>query len=360
MNQLRDWSNVLRAWLAQRLRSDVYYVTDRGRWSFYWDAYYITHGLRQRHGIGAHIIHDAHRLRKQIIQIGDRYAYLRGGYEKIHPSNVVFLTWFHGDINDPNPDIQEMFACLPAALPHLQKIVITCRISHDVLTSQGVPPEKLVKIPLGVDLKHFQPPTPEIRAHVRQKLGIPAEAFCIGSFQKDGRGWEGEGLVPKLVKGPDIFLETMAGLARRHPNLMVLLTGPARGYVKQGLEKIGVPYVHQEFEYYPDILPCYHALDLYLITSRSEGGPKALLESWATAVPLVSTRVGMCADLMRHGVNGLITDVEDVTGLIACAEQFISDADLRDRCVEQALKDVAAYDWGLVADGYFELYKSFL
>ena len=39
----------------------------------------------------------------------------------------------------------------------------------------------------------------------RRVLGLPASAFVVGSFQKDGVGW-GEGLEPKLIKGPDVLL----------------------------------------------------------------------------------------------------------------------------------------------------------
>ena len=50
----------------------------------------------------------------------------------------------------------------------------------------------------------------------------------------------GDGVEPKLVKGPDVFLKGVAKLAVDH-RLFVLLTGPARGYVKRGLDAIGVP-----------------------------------------------------------------------------------------------------------------------
>ena len=64
-------------------------------------------------------------------------------------------------------------------------------------------------------------------------------AMVIGSFQKDGSGWK-EGLIPKMVKGPDIFLRAIEILNNSIPELFVLLTGSARGYVRHGLEKMKV------------------------------------------------------------------------------------------------------------------------
>ena len=145
---------------------------------------------------------------------------------------------------------------------------------------------------------------------MRKKLGIPSTAHCIGSFQKDGIGWD-EGMKSKWVKGPDTFLQVVQRLRRDH-EICVLLTGPARGYVKSGLERIGVPYRHVWLKDYGEVAKHYWALDLYIIASRDEGGPLALLESMASKVPVVSTRVGMSVDLLVDGDNGLLSDVDDV------------------------------------------------
>lgn len=360
LNRVSGLSKRLHRILISRWRKDIYYVTDKASWSFDWDAYYISAGLRERLGLRAHVINNPWGLRKQIIHFGNRYAYLNGPFRSLHPSNHVFLTWFHGDPADPNPNMQRLFAVLPEAAGYVQKLVVPCRISRQVLVELGIPETKIATIPLGVDLARFSPPTEEFRLSVRASLGIPEDAVCIGSFQKDGAGWE-EGLEPKLVKGPDVFLEVVANLSARYNNLLVLLTGPARGYVKQGLERLGVPYIHHFLSDYHDIVHYYQALDLYIITSRSEGGPKALLESWATGVPVVSTQVGMPADLIKHDENGMLAEVEDVRSLTNHAMELIEDAALRERCRRQALEDVRQYDWPLIAERYYrELYQPFL
>ena len=101
--------------------------------------------------------------------------------------------------------------------------------------------EKVFRIPIGIDLERFTLRTPAERAEARAKLGLPEDAFVAGSFQKDGVGWE-DGLEPKLIKGPDVLLAAVERLRKRVPELWLLLTAPARGYVKQGLERMGVPY----------------------------------------------------------------------------------------------------------------------
>jgi glycosyltransferase involved in cell wall biosynthesis len=95
--------------------------------------------------------------------------------------------------------------------------------------------------------------------------------------------------------------------------------------VKRGLDALGVPYRHLYLSRQAEVAPLYHALDLYLIASRQEGGPKALLEAMASGVPVVTTRVGQAMDLVRHGENGWLVEIEDAEGLAYWAERALAD-----------------------------------
>jgi glycosyltransferase involved in cell wall biosynthesis len=176
--------------------------------------------------------------------------------------------------------------------------------------------------------------------------------LAIGSFQKDGVGWA-DGLEPKLIKGPDLLLDAVGKLARHFP-LHVLLTGPARGYVKRGLDALGIPYSHEYLQDYRDLPNAYHALDLYLVTSREEGGPKAVLEGAATGIPVVSSRVGMAPDVIAHGHTGCLVDVGDTTATVTEAAALLGDADLRMAVGAAARSAIAPYDWSHIGDRHLE------
>lgn len=166
--------------------------------------------------------------------------------------------------------------------------------------------DKVVQIPLGVDLNRFHPNFGQTRGSLRSILEIPEGAFAIGSFQKDGIGW-GAGNEPKLEKGPDIFLETITTLWPIVPNLHVVLAGPARGYVKSGLISAGVPFTDYGMTT-PDLISkLYRALDVYLVSSRYEGGPRAILESMASGVPVVSTMVGQAPEVLGESMAHLLS-----------------------------------------------------
>jgi glycosyltransferase involved in cell wall biosynthesis len=211
----------------------------------------------------------------------------------------------------------------------IDRIQVSHSEMHDIILETGIDSKKVFRIPIGINLEYFSWSTPERRREVREKLGIPLSCVVIGSFQKDGNGW-GAGLEPKLIKGPDIFLKTVEILKPQIPELFVLLTGPARGYVKNGLKKIGVPYLHRFLEDYTEIGHYFNALDLYIISSREEGGPKAVLESMASGIPIVTTRVGQAMDLVKHGKNGWMVESEDVDGLALWAKYVIDNSSLLD------------------------------
>ena len=333
--------------------SRVFYVIESKNWSISWDGYYITHNVERNSGIGCRTTRFYEGISRQILHFGSRNIYLGDGrYRSVDPSNRTIFTWFHGSESDLNPENQKMIRAIPECISLVDKVVTSSSIAKGRLIGWGVPESKLKVIPLGIDLERFQPAMRNQYESIREQLGIPEDAVCIGSFQKDGNGW-GEGYEPKLVKGPDTLLKVVEELAGRY-KLFVLLTGPARGYVKRGLEMLNVPYGHTFLKNYYDIVKYYQALDVYLVTSRDEGGPKAVLECMATGVPVVSTRVGMAPDVIQDGENGFLADVEDVGGLVAATQKLIEDSSLKQKFREAGSTTILDYDWAKIGKQYVD------
>ena len=123
----------------------------------------------------------------------------------------------------------------------------------------------------------------------REVLGLPMDKFIIGSFQRDTEGKDLK--TPKLIKGPDIFCDYLDRIDTS--NVHVLLGGWRRQYVISRLQKSGIPYTFKEKVDIRVLRNMYGALDLYIVASRVEGGPYAVLEAPAMKVPIISNRVGM-------------------------------------------------------------------
>jgi glycosyltransferase involved in cell wall biosynthesis len=261
-----------------------------------------------------------------------------------HKSNKIIVTWFHISPGDKRTEF------IPQAVKCVDLWHTACSITRNKLIKFGVPEEKITVIPLGVNLSAFGVPTPQQKENIRSKLGIPKEKIVVGSFQKDGNGW-GEGLEPKLIKGPDVFCDVVEKLRQRY-DLFVVLTGPARGYVKQRLESSGIPYSHYFLNDPDEIADYYKALDLYIATGRHEGGPKSLVESLASGVPLVSTKAGMAPDVITDGENGFLCDVDDVDQIVRKSMMILEDQEKKKRIITEGLTTARQYDWNVIAQRY--------
>lgn len=232
----------------------------------------------------------------------------------------IGLAYFHGLPDTGNEGFDRVYAALKKHHNNLFRVQVSHTEVRDVILQTGIEPSKVFLIPIGINTSFFPFRDAAMKQNARIGLGVPLSAFVVGSFQKDGVGW-GEGLDPKKEKGPDVFVETMKRLKKDIPELFVMLSGPARGFVKKGLEEADIPYLHIYLRSYPEIAKLFQTLDLYVIASRQEGGPKAILESMANGVPLVTTRVGQAMDLVKHGENAFMTAVEDVDALVSYALQ---------------------------------------
>tara|TARA_R100000008_G_scaffold86891_1_gene82494 strand:+ start:10290 stop:11192 length:903 start_codon:yes stop_codon:yes gene_type:complete len=137
----------------------------------------------------------------------------------------------------------------------------------------------------------------------RQYLGLPKDDYIIGSFQRDTEGFDLK--TPKLEKGPDLFCDYVEKLEK--DNLHILLGGWRRQYVISRLEQAGIKYTYKEMVPLEDVQKMYAACDLYLVSSRYEGGPQSLLEAPAMKVPIISTDMGMASQTLN---DNCIIDVE--------------------------------------------------
>ncbi len=337
--------------MSQKNIKKIYYITEPIEWVISWEGKYIAENIRKLYGLDIKLLKTSRirisLIRRHILHFGSRNTYLPANYKYVNKSNSVVLTWYHGTDDDI-----EYIRLLPRISEIVSFVHTSNTITRNKLIEWGADPEKIKVIPIGIELDRFSQANAGERSIIRKELGIPPDSICIGSFQKDGNGW-GEGDSPKLIKGPDIFCDTVEELKKKAP-VFVLLTGPARGYVKKRLEEAGIPYTHRHLKDYLDIGRYYNALDLYVISSRAEGGPKALLESFASGVPLVSTDVGMVHDLGRNGENILVSQTGDIRGLASNCLRILEDGELRKKLIKGGLETAGDYDWKKVAARYFE------
>lgn len=331
-------------------RPPVGLVIERADWAIRWWGSFIAEEANKLRPETAWVTTDPSKLTSGVVEFGSQYQWVEWG-RYLSPSCQFVTTFFHGKPED-GPQVARHIDAFLASVPRLNRIVASATLVAERLTGWGVPAEKIAVIPIGCETGRFLPPSEEQRQAARARFGIRPDEIAIGSFQKDGDGW-GSGDTPKLIKGPDIFLAAVERLAKDLP-VFVLLGGPARGYVRRGLERLGIRYA---YHYAPDrdeLAKLYHPLDLYLVTSREEGGPMALMESMSSHVPVVSTRVGMAPDLITDGLTGALVEVGDVEAIAARAQELLALPDRAAALKAAAREAVMVADWSVVARRHIE------
>lgn len=345
------WRLAAASGLYQGKGTPVSFVIENADWAIRWVGEHVRDEIEALAPGTISTTTEPQRLAHRVVHFGSQYMWLTWG-RHMSRSNRYVVSFFHGKHED-GPEVSRHIDQFLRSVPRLGTIITGASLIEQRLLAWGVPRERLVRIPIGVDTRLFRPPTPEQKQCARVKLGIPDNAVVIGSFQKDGVGW-GDGMEPKLIKGPDIFLMAIKHLMSEIP-VVVMLTGPARGFVKQGLDNLGAPFVHRYVKSHAELVECYHALDLYFVTSREEGGPMGLMESMASGVPVVSTAVGMAPDLIVNGVTGGLVESGNFAGI---AEKAIHILELseseHDRLKNRALNAVKICDWSVVGRRHLE------
>lgn len=166
-------------------------------------------------------------------------------------------------------------------------------------------------VPYLVDVDTFRPleqGDPPVE-RLREEWALPSDAFLVGSFQRDTEGSDLKS--PKLVKGPDLLLEILLGLRKKGVAAHAVLAGPRRHWIMRRLREESIPFTYigkppegDDIGYNslprPTLNILYNLLDLYVVGSRSEGGPHAILEAAATRCRIISTRVGMAPEVLEQ------------------------------------------------------------
>lgn len=132
---------------------------------------------------------------------------------------------------------------------------------------------------------------------LKSKFYIPSDAFIIGSFQRDTEGKDG--ISPKLSKGPDQLFEIIKAISEQK-NIFVILAGHRRTYLINLLEENNVPYKYFERVDQTSLNELYNCLDLYIVSSRVEGGPQAIFECALSKTPIISTDVGVASEILSE------------------------------------------------------------
>ncbi len=205
-------------------------------------------------------------------------------------------------------------------------------------------PRRLHVIPNGIPLAAFGP-DPEARARVREELGVPPDAFVVGSV---GR------LAPE--KDYPLLVRAMAPLLCELVRLVLVGVGEDRPAIERAIPPDRARHVVLTGVRH-DVAALLASFDVFALSSRTEGLPLVIPEAMASALPIVATAVGGIPSAVPAAC-GLVVEPGKEAPLRGAIEALARDA-ARIRAMGEAARRHALAHFSIdrMTDAYERIYR---
>jgi len=209
-----------------------------------------------------------------------------------------------------------------------RKVVVPSLVLARIAAERWRVPERaLVHVPNGIDLERYAPFDPadaaararcdELRARWGARPGEP----LIGTVAR-----------LRAEKGLDLLLETFALVARsRAVRLVVVGDGPEEEALRARSRALGIDGRVVFAGPFADARDAFRALDLFVLTSRTEQMPIALLEAMGCGLAVVSSDVGDVGAMVAAESRAFVVAVRDARLFAPKIVELLQDEALRRR-----------------------------
>ena len=186
-----------------------------------------------------------------------------------------------------------------------------------------------------------------MKAESRRMLGIPQGCPVVGT-------------VIRLAtqKHPEAIVDVAARVVAKHPSTRFVIVGdgPLSGYMRSYVEELGLQSNFLLLGSRKDVQDILPAFDVFLLTSRSEGLPRAMLEALAVKIPVVATDVGGIAELVNGLKNGFLCSHGDLECLSSGVIRLIESPELREELLSTVDVDLKPFSASIMVEELFQLY----
>ncbi len=225
--------------------------------------------------------------------------------------------------------------------------VIACsdEVANVLIKKDGLSAKRVKVVANGIDLSRFENVTPIDMATKPDTINL----VVIGRLHP--------------AKGHQDLLPVIKTIKEKCPDFHFYFVGEGelRSDIKKNIKKFDLNDSITLMGQRPDIPAILAAIDIFVMPSKWEGLPMALLEAMAMGKTVVATRVGGIPDVITHNENGLLVDVDDSAELAENLVKVITDNKLRLRLGTAAKEMVRLhYSAATVSQKYEKIYKQAL
>lgn len=215
----------------------------------------------------------------------------------------------------------------------------------------GIPDEKIVRLPNGVDTTRFCPADKVKREAIRRELGLSSSPVCLFS----GRLVKEKGIFDLLHAWKSVVGEI------KDAQLIILGEGADAEAFSCKVKEMGLSSCVRmpgKSDNVPDYL---RAADLFVLPTYCEGMSNAVLEAMSTGLAVVATAVGANPEVIRDGMTGILVPARDPKALadaLAALLRDVNQAEALGRSGRQRVE--ALYGIDAITERYSGLYNALL
>lgn len=228
----------------------------------------------------------------------------------------IIITWRHNI--DHGNDIREWINKVTSSWDDCV-IAVSNAVKESEIKSTGVNSEKVVVINNCIDTRIYARINGFEKKRIKNDLGIPEKAFLIGSI---GR--------LHTKKGFNVLLQSFKKIKESIPNSWLIIVG--EGELRESLEEIAQDLEISEFTIFTGILnnipEILGIIDVFVMSSHSEGMPLVILEAMASQLPVVATSVGGIPEVISNNQTGLLIPPNDPGSIVDRVIQIYNDNNL--------------------------------
>jgi glycosyltransferase involved in cell wall biosynthesis len=222
-------------------------------------------------------------------------------------AGVPIVTTYHGKVTKPQKKIDPDNLKYSLIRRLSTKIVtVSDWLKNDLVQTAQFPPRKLRTIYNGVDWKRFDLPSNSVTK--RKELNIGLDEKVVGMVAN---------LRP--VKGYEYFIRAAAIIAKSIPKVRFLIIGEEEDKLKKRVTReadaLGLTDKVIFLGFREDVPELLRILDLFVLSSISEGLSIATIEAMAAGVPVVATKSGGPREVVVDGKTGFLVYPKDEKSL---------------------------------------------
>lgn len=182
----------------------------------------------------------------------------------------------------------------------------------------------------------------------RQSLGLTEELVVFGTIAR-----------LDSIKNHRMMIEAFSMVHKQQlkTRLLIVGDGPERDALEQYANTLDVRYAVIFTGFQIDTPRYLTLIDIFLLSSFSEGTSMTLLEAMSCSKPCVATAVGGNVELLEHSVNGLLSKSADVDDFAQCMLSILTDPDMKESLSRNARQTfLEKFEVGFMIDAYQRLY----